>query len=151
MSIKDFAPVVMQSPQPRKGAGDIWTVSAPWTSPAFRYGGAWWRVRISAGYQTDGATIPRIAWSIVGSPMSMPVLPCALVHDALYSAELVPAHADADWIFLGLLQRADVGWVKRNAIWTAVRTFGGIVWDRHTAKSVLESRRLCEMVRANAR
>ncbi|MCU7841914.1 MAG: DUF1353 domain-containing protein [Candidatus Thiodiazotropha sp. (ex Troendleina suluensis)] len=39
---------------------------------------------VPAGYITDGASIPRFAWSIVGGPMSRPYLYAALPHDFRY-------------------------------------------------------------------
>ncbi|MCU7934123.1 MAG: DUF1353 domain-containing protein [Candidatus Thiodiazotropha sp. (ex Dulcina madagascariensis)] len=39
---------------------------------------------VPAGYITDGASIPRFAWSLVGGPMSRPYLYAALPHDFRY-------------------------------------------------------------------
>ncbi|MEW8494247.1 MAG: DUF1353 domain-containing protein [Candidatus Thiodiazotropha taylori] len=39
---------------------------------------------VPAGYITDGASIPRFAWSIVGGPMSRPYIYAALPHDFRY-------------------------------------------------------------------
>ena len=41
---------------------------------------------VPKGYITDGASIPKIAWSIVGSPYSRPYLYAAIVHDFRYEA-----------------------------------------------------------------
>lgn len=108
-------------------------------------------VNIKKGFETDGASIPRLAWRIIGHPFSMPLLPCALIHDALYAGELLPRN-ECDWMFLELMKKAKIGWIKRNAVWSAVRLGGGFVWSRHTVNGVLEARKHCnlQLVRANA-
>lgn len=37
--------------------------------------------RVPAGYVTDGASIPRLLWSVVGSPYDADHLRAAIVHD----------------------------------------------------------------------
>ena len=99
---------------------------------------------IRKDFSTDGASIPNtpmIRW-LIGHPFSMPLLPCALVHDALYAGELLPRN-ECDWLFLELMKRAKIGWVKRNAVWSAVRLGGTFVWARHTVDSVLKARKYC--------
>jgi hypothetical protein len=103
-------------------------------------------IRINKGFETDGASIPNtpmIRW-IIGHPFSMPLLPCALVHDALYAGELLP-RKECDWLFLELMKRAKIGWLKRNTVWSAVRLGGSIVWSRHTVDSVLKARKFCSL------
>lgn len=46
---------------------------------------------VPAGYITDGASIPRLAWSVVGGPMSRPYLYAAVPHDFRYE---VHGHPD---------------------------------------------------------
>ena len=103
-------------------------------------------VRIKAGFVTDGASIPQIAWTLIGSPMDRPLLGPALIHDALYAAELTPDHSTADWMFLQYMQMAGIGWVKRNLVWSAVRTWGLTVWNSHTSSSIAASRAKCSLV-----
>ena len=69
----------------------------------------------------------------------------ALCHDALYSGELL-TRDQADWMFLQFMQIAGIAWIKRNIVWSAVRSFGWTVWNRHTWASVLKSRELCKLV-----
>ncbi|MEW8049301.1 MAG: DUF1353 domain-containing protein [Candidatus Thiodiazotropha sp.] len=49
---------------------------------------------VPAGYITDGASIPRFAWSIVGGPMSRPYLYAALPHDFRYEVQGHPETID---------------------------------------------------------
>jgi hypothetical protein len=119
---------------PAKANGE-WTTTEDWCTPAID-GVA---VYIRAGMRTDGASIPRIAWRLVGHPFQIPLLGPALGHDALYAAELV-SREEADRWFLEAMRRAGIGWAKRNAIWLAVRAGGGVSWRRHTARSVARAR-----------
>ena len=98
-------------------------------------------VTIGEGFKTDGASIPRLPLTrwYIGEPMCGEYLPAALVHDALYSAELFP-RADCDKIFLILLKRCGIGVVKRTLMYWDVRIFGGAVWRNHTDRSVLNAR-----------
>ena len=52
-----------------------------------------WRVPL--GFVTDGASIPRELWSIIGSPFTGPYRIAAVLHDAAY-ATLGVAKLDAD-------------------------------------------------------
>jgi hypothetical protein len=36
---------------------------------------------VDSGMQTDGASIPRVLWTLVGDPFSGPYLPAAVIHD----------------------------------------------------------------------
>lgn len=116
----------------------LWRVDCHWVSPAFD-GCA---VRINRGFLTDGASIPRAAWRVIGHPFISDLLPFALGHDALYSAELMP-RADCDKWFLETMKLGGIGWIKRNSIWSAVRTFGAFVWKAHTPHSIEAARKLC--------
>jgi hypothetical protein len=119
---------------PAKANGE-WTTTEDWCTPAID-GVA---VYIRAGMRTDGASIPRIAWRLVGHPFQIPLLGPALGHDALYAAELV-SREEADRWFLEAMRRAGIGWVKRNTIWLAVRAGGGVSWRKHTLRSVARAR-----------
>ena len=125
---------------PAKEGGD-WTVMEDWLTPVVD--GIC--VHIRAGMKTDGATIPRIAWRLIGHPLQVPLLGPALGHDALYAAELV-SREEADRWFLEAMRKAGIGWVKRNAIWLAVRAGGGVVWRRHTARSIARARYFAELL-----
>ena len=115
---------------------DNWTVDCHWRSQLVK-GRA---VLIDRGFATDGASIPRIAWRLIGHPWSKDLLPHALAHDALYAGELLDRKACDRW-FLDSMTLAGVGLVKRNAIYAAVRVGGGCVWSKHTAEGVAAARR----------
>ena len=97
--------------------------------------GKHYHIEIQQGFIFDGASIPRIAWRVVGHPYQMPLLVCALPHDILYASEFFKKE-ECDWIFLELMKSVGINWIKRNTIWSAVKLFGGLVWLKHTKYSI---------------
>lgn len=90
------------------------------------------RVAIPAHFQTDGASIPRAFWGLVGRPFARDIFPAALAHDWLYYTHLTPGHnwtrAEADAMLRDTLAASGVGRVRRNLIYRSVRLFGGDHW-----------------------
>lgn len=96
---------------------------------------------IFAGFVCDGATIPRFAWRLLNHPLQIPLIAAAILHDAEYSAELYPRHI-CDRRFLEAMQLLKINWLKRNTIYTAVRSFGWAIWNNHTPVSIMFNRQL---------
>lgn len=117
------------SPLPRND--ECWHTDCHWMSHLVN-GRA---VVIRRGFETDLASVPRIAWRVIGHPLSKVTLAHGLAHDALYASEAMTRHECDDW-FLESMRISGVPWFKRNAMWSAVRTFGGLVWARHDRRSV---------------
>lgn len=80
------------------------------------------RITILRGYYTDGASIPKAAWSIVGHPWEE-YLPAAIPHDALYNAEVFP-RATCDLCFHDLMRALNVEPIRMHAMYYAVRSLG---------------------------
>lgn len=81
-------------------------------------------IKVPAGFVSDGASIPKAAWSIIGSPMDE-FLEEAVIHDMLYS----PLNDDytrdeADFILKELMWNCDVAKWKIFAFHVALRLFG---------------------------
>ena len=135
------------SATPLPDTSEEWRVDCHWLSPLIN-GKA---VLIRRGFYTDWASIPRIAWRVIGHPTSKYIIGHALPHDALYSAELMSRSECDDW-FLTSMAMAEfnyplkVGWAKRNAIWSAVRIGGGVVWNKHTKEGVEAARKLVTLL-----
>lgn len=83
-------------------------------------------IAIPKGFITDGASIPKFAWSILGGPLGK-YAPAAVVHDYLYQKQIY-TRSKSDVIFLEAMQVLGVGWLKRRTMWLAVRIFGWICW-----------------------
>lgn len=90
---------------------------------------------IFAGFICDGATIPRFAWRLLNHPLQIPLINAAILHDAEYSAELYSRDI-CDRRFLAAMQLLKINWLKRNTIYTAVRSFGWVIWNKHTPVSI---------------
>jgi len=76
---------------------------------------------IPVGFKTDFASIPRAArWLI---PVNGKHRLAALVHDYRYQKAAIP-RLGADLMFLAMMKEAGVGYVKRYAMYYAVRAFG---------------------------
>ncbi len=109
-------------------------------SVAFIFRGILWRMTIKAGYDTDGASKPRITWALIGDPLRLEVLIAALVHDILFC---VHHHA---WplaltnrLFLEIIQATGGNWAYRNACYTAVQAGGWACWGK-TAEQLAKYR-----------
>ena len=82
---------------------------------------------IPAGFVTDLASVPRAArWLI---PKGRNESLGAVVHDFIYRGH-VPGitRAQADRLFLEIMEQSGVGWWRRQAIYRAVRAGGWASW-----------------------
>ncbi len=121
-----------------------WTVACNWLGPLID-GSA---TLIRRGLTTDGGTIPRPVWPVVGHPLQMPFLAYFLCHDADYSGELRRrAVADAR-LYKGAALDGHINTLKLRTVYRAVRIGGGGVWKKHTPQSVERARRFCRAVGA---
>lgn len=99
------------------------------------------------GYLTDFASVPRLFWASCGYPSEPELQAPALIHDALYSAELV-TRKQADDILHWACRANGVGRYRAWKIWAGVRIGGGFVWRRHTHAGVAEARSYCSLAPA---
>ena len=124
---------------------DNWTVRENWVSALVK-GVA---VLIKRNTVTDGMSVPRITWRVMGHPFSKATLRESLAHDALYMGELLSRSACDRWYYDALVMSGTQfgGGFKNNVkaaawrakcalIWSGVRAGGGVVWARHTHDSV---------------
>ena len=105
--------------------------------------GTTFRLVCPGGMWTDGASIPRFFWRVVGTPMTSKYVKAAVVHDAGYSNRIQWAYKeDGEWVvedhtrkevdelFLALMKDLKVSWWRRSAMYLAVRWFGGSHWTK---------------------
>lgn len=78
---------------------------------------------IPAGFQTDGASIPRFAWRVIGHPFESEYIEVFVEHDYDYQTGRI-SRAAADNKMLDGLEAKGCGWLKRYTIYWAVRLFG---------------------------
>lgn len=84
---------------------------------------------------TDGGSIPRLAWPIVGHPFMMPHLPAYLQHDGEFGAEAFSREI-CDERLRRTLELCRVDEAQVRLIYDAVRVGGGECWDAHTPESI---------------
>jgi hypothetical protein len=96
-------------------------------------------VNVPVGFVTDFASIPRIFWSIL--PPDGKYTHPAIVHDFLYWTQTV-SRQDADQILKIMMEDFSVGTATVAAIYSAVRTFGGLAWDSNAKLKAGGERRI---------
>lgn len=96
-------------------------------------------VEVHAGFETDGASIPRALWSIVGSPWSGDWDKAAVLHDFLYRHPLPGmTRSDADSAFLAGLIELGIPSSTRWAMHKGVRLGGWSMWNKYRAEEAKE-------------
>ena len=82
---------------------------------------------VEAGFITDLASIPRVFRSII--PQVGRHIQPSIAHDWCYESKTNLTRAEADLLFLDGMKAVGVSWLRRRAMYTAVRAFGGALWD----------------------
>lgn len=92
---------------------------------------------IPAGFRWNGASIPKVAWSIIGSPFTGRYQRAALLHDFLYEFQGWPpagcgprvhSRKAVDVLFYRMMREDGVGWWRAKIMYSAVRVGGGRAW-----------------------
>lgn len=86
-----------------------------------RAGFAW---RVPAGYETDGASIPRLFWRVVGNPMQGHYRRAAIIHDFYCDERRTRPFWRVHYVFWEAMRTCGVGRFRAWVMWFAVRTFG---------------------------
>ena len=112
---------------PPESAGQPWELAADWR--------ILWRGKVyqlPMGFGTDGASIPRALWRICGTPLDVPRLYAALVHDYVYSGGCPEmSRADADALYREMLVALGIPSWKARIEWLALRLFGRSHWNNN--------------------
>lgn len=106
-------------------------------------------LEVLPGFETDGASIPRLAWPIIGEPFDPDfIAPCAGVHDPLYVAQYFDRRT-TDRVMAELMrQNTPRSRFRAPVFHAAVRAGGWWVWNNHTPGSVKAARRLVRLATA---
>lgn len=83
---------------------------------------------VPIGFITDGASIPKIAWSVVGGPWSGDYVEAAIPHDWHYHTQKV-TREEADKQFIDGMEILGVPLWKRRLMYRMVRMFSWICWN----------------------
>ncbi len=98
--------------------------------------------KIRQGFIHDGASVPRLVWTISGLRPDGLLRAAALIHDALYQncgqlplGWMLPnrpfTRAESDTAFREIMKLAGVGWWKRKVAYAGVRAGGWASWRKH--------------------
>jgi hypothetical protein len=79
-------------------------------------------VTATIGFVTDGASIPRPFWSLIGSPLTGKYRKAAVIHDWLCVQKMCSRKL-GDQIFKRAMKDSGVGWIRRNLIYSGVRAY----------------------------
>ena len=98
-------------------------------------------VKVPAGFITDGASIPKIFWSIIGGPWGKYGY-AAILHDFCYSTQTRTRLA-SDKIFLEAMKVLQVNIFKRLIMYRAVRIASFIPWNKRAKQIKKEVLKTC--------
>ena len=87
------------------------------------------KIVVPIDFVSDGASIPKLAYSIIGGPWTGRYAEAAIIHDWLYFSQTT-TRKQADIIFIKAMRVLGVSWWRRIAMYRAVRTFGWIPWNK---------------------
>ena len=79
-------------------------------------------------FRTDGASVPRLLWPVLGSPFDPALIEAAVYHDAGYRAGLPRGATDA--LFLTTMLSRGVHPLRARLLWLGVRAIGWLYWRR---------------------
>ena len=79
---------------------------------------------IPTNFHTDLASIPRIFWPIL-APAHSSLMRAAIVHDWFYRMTCDFNRKQTDLVFYYMLRQDGINWFSANALYYAVRLFGG--------------------------
>lgn len=122
--------------------GKIWRVVSPLAYACDVDGpGEGKIIEVLPNMSTDGASIPRLFWRLIGCPLRGRYAPAAVIHDALYKSQLFSREV-ADELFREMLLILGINLLKAWAMYKAVRIGGSSSWDRQTQQSIHANRKL---------
>lgn len=87
-------------------------------------------ITVPKGFSTDLSSIPRAFRSII--PVVGNQNGPSVIHDWCYVNQWRNSRADSDDLLLYGLEAAGVWWLRRNAMYLAVRAGGWTVWNNHS-------------------
>ena len=94
-------------------------------------------ISVKEGFEYDGASIPPIFWSLIGSPFSGKYRMAALIHDALYASNYTTKKI-ADDIFYNMMINEGVAKWKAALMYTSVFVFGWSVYEKTIEQMEIE-------------
>jgi hypothetical protein len=106
-------------------------------------------IKVPKFFQYDGASIPALAWQLIGTPFNPRFMRAAVFHDWLYHTHRIEREM-ADDLFYSILVRSGVGKTKATVMREAVVNFGGWYWE-NDADDLKYIQRLAKLIRESGR
>jgi hypothetical protein len=97
---------------------------------SFSFKGFTYKITIKKGFIYDGASIPKFAWSLIGSPFTGLYLEAATVHDAIYYSSWEHGRKLADEVFLFIMLQVGVPSITAKTMFNAVRLGGSSSFNK---------------------
>ena len=94
-----------------------------------------YKITVKKGYKTDGASIPKIFWSVLSSPFDGALVYGAIIHDGLY-AKMTLTRKECDKLLKEMAIEKGYSTIKANIIYSLVRLFGKTHWQKDTANQM---------------
>lgn len=104
-----------------------------------------YKVTIKPGLLTDGASIPKVFWSIIGCPLNGKYVGSALIHDGLYASHVL-SKEESDLLFLDMMEDNKVALWRRKLMYWAVKFGGGSAYNSKSAKYIAETKNYVTVV-----
>lgn len=88
---------------------------------------------IPAGFESDGASVPRLFWRVIFPNTDSNAASAGICHDYIYREQLPDwTRKEADRMFLAFMISHGVGVMKAYLAYFAVRAFGWIAWRQNS-------------------
>ena len=94
-------------------------------------------ILIKSNWITDGASVPRLFWTIF-PPIACKYLEAVILHDALYKSQKLNRKL-SDLLFLKAMEDLKVNKIKRLIMYYSVRLFGKIAWDKNKRNGLIDT------------
>jgi len=93
---------------------------------------------IPKDFPTDGASIPRLLWSIVDHPFAVKNIRASTIHDWMYDHNYPTKYTrkSADNIFYNTLREDGVSKLKAGTMYLGVRLFGWMFFEKPKRKEL---------------
>lgn len=92
-------------------------------------------IHIPKGVEFDGASIPRLFWSLIGSPFEPDFMEAALIHDYCFYTKCC-SFMEANNLFKAKLKTNGVSAWRRGLMWVSVASGGLIYWNRENEENL---------------
>lgn len=112
--------------------GDQYVTARPLVVEISRIKGVHHNLLIPQGFRFDGASIPRVLWSLIGSPFEPDLMTAACVHDwyCEHTEDCYQSRVIGDAVFLYLLAESHVPRWRRILLYLGCRTYSFIRYGR---------------------